>query len=106
MRKKIVNEVVVVKERTELSMQLYRMLKDRGYHEHLCELISRNLNTDFTAARMIGYLSHYKKFPMEDVVDEMLAILSDRNRIMQKKELESTNAKWNEYLNERWPEEM
>lgn len=39
---------------------------------------------------------------MEEVVDEMLAILSDRNRIMQKKELESTNAKLNEYLNERY----
>ena len=25
----------------------------------------------------------------------MLAILSDRNRIMQKKELESNNAEWN-----------
>ncbi len=36
---------------------------------------------------------------MEDVADEMLAILSDRNRIIQKKELESSNAKWNEYLN-------
>jgi hypothetical protein len=29
----------------------------------------------------------------------MLAILSDRNRIMQKKDLEATNAKWNEFLN-------
>jgi hypothetical protein len=38
---------------------------------------------------------------MEEVVDEMLSILSDRNRIMQKKDLESTNARWNEYLNER-----
>ena len=26
--------------------------------------------------------------------------------VMLKKELERTNAKWNEYLNERWPEEM
>lgn len=42
---------------------------------------------------------------MEDVADEMLAILSDRNRIMQKKELESTNARWNEYLNVRYYEE-
>jgi hypothetical protein len=25
--------------------------------------------------------------------------VGDRNRIMQKKELESTNARWNEYLN-------
>ena len=36
-----------------------------------------------------------------ELPDEMLAILSDRNRIMQKKGLESTNAKWNEYMNER-----
>jgi hypothetical protein len=38
---------------------------------------------------------------MEEVADEMLSILSDRNRIMKKKELESINAKWNEYLNQR-----
>jgi hypothetical protein len=50
---------------------------------------------------MLGYLSHYKKLPMEEVADEMLSILSDRNRIMQKKELESINARWNEYLNQR-----
>ena len=48
---------------------------------------------------MIGYLSHYKKLPMEEIVDEILAILSDRNRIMQKHELEESNARWNEYLN-------
>lgn len=55
-----------------------------------------------TAKSMIGYLSHYKKLPMEEVADEMLAILSDRNRIMQKKELESVNAKWNEYMDARY----
>ena len=47
---------------------------------------------------MIGYLSHYEKLPMEEISDEMLAILSDRNRIMQKKHLESVNTFWNEYL--------
>lgn len=101
-----------MKPRTAKSMELYEMMLRRGYPESFCDQITRNLNTDWTAQRMIGYLSHYKKLPMEDVVDEMLAILSDRNRIMQKKEQESTNAKWNEYLNERyyasseWPEEM
>jgi N-methylhydantoinase B/oxoprolinase/acetone carboxylase alpha subunit len=49
-------------------------------------------------------IEHYKKLPLEEVADEMLAILSDRNRIMQKKELESTNAKWNEYLNREFDE--
>lgn len=42
---------------------------------------------------MIGYLSHYKKLPLEEIVDEMLAILNDRNRIMQKHDLEETNTR-------------
>lgn len=88
--------------RTEKSMELYEIMLRRGYPKLFCDQITKNLNTDWTAQRMIGYLSHYKKLPMEEVADEMLAILSDRNRIMQKKELESTNAKWNEYLNERY----
>ena len=34
-------------------------LVERGYNEELCDVISKNLNTDFTAARMIGYLCRY-----------------------------------------------
>ena len=90
-----------MKPRTEKSMALYRIMLKRGYPEEFCDQITKNRNTDWTAQRMIGYLSHYKKLPMEEVADEMLAILSDRNRIMQKKELENTNARWNEYLNSR-----
>ena len=74
------------------------MMLKRGYPEEFCDQVTKNLNTDWTAQRMMGYLSHYKKLPMEEIVDEMLAILSDRNRIMQKKESEYTNAAWNEYL--------
>ena len=90
-----------MKPRTEKSMELYDMMLRRGYPEPFGDQITKNLNTDWTAQRMIGYLSHYGKLPMEEVVDEMLAILSDRNRIMQKKEMESVNAKWNEYMNRR-----
>lgn len=87
-----------MKPRSEASNNLYQMMLDRGYPAEFCEVITQNLNTDFTAGRMIGYLSHYQTLPMEEVVDEMLAILTDRNRIMQKKELERNNARWNEYL--------
>ena len=86
-----------MKERTKINMQLYQMMLDRGYPENLCELVTRNLNTDFTATRMIGYLSHYSELPDVEVVDEMLAILSDRNAIIQKKEAEHAQAKINEY---------
>ena len=85
-----------MKPRTELSMQLYQMMLDRGYPENLCDLVTRNLNTDYTAMRMIGYLSHYSYLPDVEVVDEMLAILSDRNAIMRKKEAEKAQEKINE----------
>lgn len=68
-----------MKPKSEKSMELYRILLKRGYPEEFCDQITKNLNTDFTAGRMIGYLSHYKKLPLEQIVDEMLAILSARN---------------------------
>ena len=46
------------------------------------------MNTEYTATRMLGYLYRISERRIEDVVDEMLAILSDRNAIIQKKELE------------------
>ena len=71
-----------MKPRTEISMQLYEMMLERGYSQNLCDLVTKNLNTDFTATRMIGYLSHYSYLPEVEIVDEMLAILSDRNAII------------------------
>jgi hypothetical protein len=50
------------------------------------------MNTDYTATRMLGYLYRISNPRPEDVVDEMLAILSDRNAIIQKKELEHAQA--------------
>ena len=85
-----------MKERTELSMQLYKMLLQRGYQEELCDAITKNLNTDYTATRMIGYLCQYSYLPEEQLVDEMLAILSDREALIRKKEMEQAQAKINE----------
>lgn len=76
-----------MKPRTEISMQLYNLMMERGYPENLCNLVTRNLNTDYTATRMIGYLSHYSDLPDVEVVDEMLAILSDRNELIKKKRI-------------------
>lgn len=85
-----------MKPKSERSLQLYDILLERGYHEGLCDLITQNLNTDYTASRMIGYLRHYPHIPEEEVVDEMLAILSDRNALIRKKEMEQAQARINE----------
>ena len=90
--------ILFMKPRSEVSMQLYKLMLERDYPEDFCDIITKNLNTDFTAQRMIGYLYHYEHPPVAEIADEMLSILSDRNRIMQKKELEEVNAKWNDFL--------
>ena len=95
---KIKKDVKAVKSKSPMSWELYEILIEKGYSEQFSDLITKNLNTDFTAGRMIGYLSHYTSLPEAEIVDEMLSILSDRNRIMQKKDMEATNARWNRIM--------
>lgn len=87
-----------MKPKSSVSLELYEILIGRGYSEQFSDLITRNLNTDFTAGRMIGYLSYYSDLPEVEIVDEMLSIIADRNRIMHKKEMEATNANLNEMM--------
>lgn len=59
--------------------ELYRALQDKGYPDELCrEIAYKHMNTDYTATRMLGYLYRVTSPRVEDVIDEMLAILSDR----------------------------
>lgn len=83
------------------SDELYRALKEKGYVEEFCrEIAYRQMNTDYTATRMLGYLYRVSQPRPEDVVDEMLAILSDREAIVQKKELEHAQAAMNRVYRE------
>lgn len=91
-----------MKPRSEKSMELYHLMMKRGYPEVFCDEVTKNLNTDWTAQRMIGYLSHYQKLRLEDIADEVLAILNDRNRIMDKKSTEEANIRWNEIMRNRF----
>lgn len=82
---------------SERTDELYRLLLSRGYPKEFCaEIAYKNMNTDYTATRMIGYLYRVTNPRIEDLVDEMLAILSDRQQIMQKKEMEQAQAVMND----------
>ena len=82
---------------SDRSHELYKALKDKGYPDEICrEIAYKHMNTDYTATRMLGYLYRMTNPRLEDVVDEMLAILSDRNTIIQKKELEHAQATLND----------
>lgn len=82
---------------SERTDELYKVLLSKGYPKELCaEIAYKNMNTDYTATRMLGYLYRYSNPKIEDLIDEMLAILSDRNEIIQKKEMEHAQAVINE----------
>ena len=82
---------------SERTDELYKVLLGRGYPKELCtEIAYKNLNTDYTATRMLGYLYRYTEPRLEDVIDEMIAILSDREEIIKKKEMEQSQAVINE----------
>ena len=85
---------------SERTDELYRLLLSRGYpKEFSAEIAYKNMNTDYTAMRMIGYLYRVTNPRIEDLVDEMLAILSDRDEIMRKKEMEHAQAVLNDIYN-------
>ena len=69
----------------ELVSTIVRM----GYPKEFGQVIARNLGSEKTMRRMNA-----------EIADEMLAIMSDRERWIQKKEAERANAAYNEYLRE------
>ena len=76
-----------------------------GYPEEFGKTIAKNLGSEKTMRRMTAYLYSAKPRSAEEIADEMLAIMSDRERWIAKKEAEEANARYNEYLNERRSDE-
>lgn len=81
----------------ERNDELYRVLQEKGYPDEFCrEIAYHQIRTDYVVTRMLGYLYRTSTPRAEDVVDELLAILSDRDAIVQKKELEHAQATINQ----------
>ncbi len=78
---------------TERTDELYKVLLSKGYPKELCaEIAYKNLHTDYTETSMLGYFYRYTEPRLDDVIDEMIAILSDRDEIRQKKVMEQSQA--------------
>ena len=82
-----------------MKRELIDILVRMGFTAELGELIAANLRTEKPMSRMIGYLLSAQPRTEEVIVDEMLAIMSDRDTWIRKKEAEFYNQKYNEYLN-------
>ena len=92
------NDAWEAAERERLAKELVETVVRMGYPEVFGHAIVQNLRTEKTMSRMIGYLKHAKPRSAEEIADEMLAIMEDRKRWIQKKEAEYYNSKYNEML--------
>ena len=79
--------------------ELIEAIIHMGYPEEFGKVIAKNLGSEKTMRRMTAYLYSAKPRSAEEIADEMLAIMSDRERWIAKKEAEEANARYNEILN-------
>ena len=86
-------------EREKIYMELVETIVRMGYPESFGKSIADLLRTEKTMSRMIGYLRHARPRSAEEIADEMLAIMEDRERWIQKKSAQYYNSRYNEILN-------
>ncbi len=79
--------------------ELLQAVTRKGYPEEFGKAIAKNLGSEKMMRRMTSYLYSANPRSAEEIADEMLAIMSDRERWIQKKETEYYNSKYNELLN-------
>ena len=80
---------------SEKSKLLYELMLRKGYPEEFSRLICAEMSTDFTAERMMYYVSGPKK-RLEDVADEIIAIKDLRDRLIDKHITEHANRSIND----------
>jgi len=82
---------------SDMSIHVYALLMEKGFPDGFCQEVAyKYMNTDYTARRMEGYLLGYHQPSLEEVVDEMYAIISDRDRFVEKHEVERAQARVNQ----------
>ena len=79
----------------EKSRLLYELMLRKGYPEEFSRLICCEMSTDFTAEKMMNYVAGEKK-RLEDVADEMTAIMDLRDRLINKHITEHANRSIND----------
>ena len=85
-------------KRGQICQELIRTLVRMGYPKEFGAVIADNLRTEKTMSRMIGYLKQANPGSADEIADEMLAIMEDRERWIRKKTAEYYNSTYNELL--------
>lgn len=71
-----------------------------GYPEEFGKVIAGQLHSERAIRRMIAYLEKAHPKCAEEIADEMLAIMEDRNTWAKKKEAQESNRRYSVWLND------
>ncbi len=82
----------------QLRNKIIETVAGMGWPEEFGALVADQLRTEKPMTRMLGYLRQAKPKTAEEIADEMLAILDDRDRWIGKKKAEYYNRKANELI--------
>ena len=78
------------------SNELYDLMIRKGYPAGFASIVAEQMHTEYTSERMIRYISRCPLLPPQEVADEMLAILADRDGLVRKHISQHAQSKVNE----------
>lgn len=82
----------------EARNELIRAMAECSFPEDVGALVAKELHSEKSIRRMAGYVRNARPRSMEQIADEMLAIIDDREKWIRKKELEESNERYNAWL--------
>lgn len=86
-------------EKRAEQRRLMQVMEDLGFPEEFGEVLVAQLGGPWSLRRMTGYLLGARPTRFEPIADELVVILEERARIVEKLRTEEANAGWNEFLN-------
>ena len=86
-------------EKRAEQRRLMQVMEDLGFPEEFGEVLVAQLGGLWSLRRMTGYLLSARPTRFEPIADELVVILEERARIVEKLRTEEANAGWNVFLN-------
>lgn len=87
----------------ESWLQAYRELIQTagriGLPEEIAKVIAQNLHSERCIRRMSAYIRNARPTTMEEIADEMVALMETRDAWIRKKQAEEANAAYTMWLN-------
>lgn len=86
-------------ERMDAYDDLLEAVRELGYPEELGAALAAGLGGEWSMRRMAGYLRGARPRTMEEIADEMVAILDQRQAIVERKMAERSQDALNAFYN-------